>query len=98
MRLLSRLQSWIRSSVQRADVERGMQDEMQTHIDLYEADLRQSGLSPAEARRRAHAAFGSIEARNESDPERHVSPAHICPTLSAGGVFERKARPHARIR
>src|SRR5687768_13880100 len=37
-----------------------MQDEMQLHIDLLEADLRRQGLAPAEAHRRARAAFGSV--------------------------------------
>ena len=65
MRLFARLQSWLRASVRRATFERGMQEELQAHVELYEADLRQSGLSPDEARRRARAAFGSLEARKE---------------------------------
>jgi predicted permease len=65
MTLLPRLRSWLRSQFRRASLERSMQEEMQLHIDLYEEDLRQSGVIPAEARRRALAAFGSVEARKD---------------------------------
>jgi hypothetical protein len=42
-----------------------MQDEMRIHLELYQADLRRSGVSEAEARRRAFADFGSPLARQE---------------------------------
>lgn len=42
-----------------------MQAEMQAHLELYEADLRRSGLSPDEAHRRARAEFGGVEGRKE---------------------------------
>ena len=55
MRLPARLRTWIRASFRRRDFERSMQDEMQLHVDLYEADLRRRGVPDAEAHRRARA-------------------------------------------
>jgi len=42
-----------------------MQAEMRTHLELYQADLRRRGVLEDEARRRALAEFGSVEARRE---------------------------------
>ena len=42
-----------------------MQAELQAHLELYEADLRRSGLSAEQAHRRARAEFGSVEARKD---------------------------------
>lgn len=42
-----------------------MQDEMQTDLELYQADLRRRGVPEEEARRRAFAEFGSVGARQE---------------------------------
>ena len=42
-----------------------MQDEMLTHLELYQADLRRRGVPEDEARRRALAEFGSVAARKE---------------------------------
>src|SRR3954466_10746723 len=65
MTLLSRIRSWMHASLHRNDLERRMQAEMQTHLELYEADLRRDGLSEREARRRARAEFGATAARKE---------------------------------
>jgi len=65
MRLLSRCRSLLRALARPGELDRSMQIEMQTHVDLYEHDLRAKGVPPAEARRRARAEFGSIEARKE---------------------------------
>ena len=65
MRLPARLRTWIRASFRRRDFERSMQDEMQLHVDLYEADLRRRGVPDAEAHRRARAEFGSVAARTD---------------------------------
>jgi predicted permease len=46
----------------RSAVERDMHDEFRFHIDSYAADLASKGLSPEEARRRAHVEFGGVEA------------------------------------
>ena len=51
--------------LRRDDFERRMRDEMQVHLDLYEADLKRAGLSGEEARRRARAEFGSVATRQE---------------------------------
>ena len=65
MRLFSRVRSWFSASMNRDDFEGRMRDEMRDHIDRLEADLRQGGLSAEEARRRARAQFGSVEARKD---------------------------------
>jgi putative ABC transport system permease protein len=65
MTMFARLKSWVRASSQRDDFEREMQDEMRVHLELYQAELRRQGVPEAEARRRALAEFGSVEARKE---------------------------------
>src|SRR5438477_980743 len=62
---MSSLWSRVRSAVQLVagfrrlrEEERDMRDEMQFHIDAHAAKLMQSGMSPADARRRALVAFG----------------------------------------
>jgi predicted permease len=65
MSLIARVRSWLRISSRRADFEREMQDEMRTHLELYQADLRRRGVPEEEARRRALAEFGSVAARKE---------------------------------
>ena len=55
----------MRARFGRAHLEQSMHDEMRLHIELYEAELRRNGVSPAEARRQARAEFGSIEARKD---------------------------------
>jgi predicted permease len=65
MTIVARLKSWIRASVGRSTFERSMHEELRTHIEMYEADLRQRGLAASEARRLALAAFGSLDARKE---------------------------------
>ena len=65
MSTFARLKSWLRASSQRADFEREMQDEMRAHLELYQAELRGQGVPEDEARRRALAEFGSVEARKD---------------------------------
>jgi predicted permease len=65
MSLVARLKSWLRISSRRADFEREMHDEMRSHLELYQADLRRRGWSEEEARRRAFAEFGSVAARKD---------------------------------
>ena len=65
MSLIARVRSWLRVSTRRTDFEREMQAEMRTHLELYQADLRRRGVPEDEARRRALAEFGSVEARRE---------------------------------
>jgi hypothetical protein len=65
MSLIARVRSWLRVSSQRARFEREIQDEMRTHLELYQADLRRPGVPEGEARRRALAEFGSVAARRE---------------------------------
>jgi predicted permease len=65
MSTFARLRSWLRASSRRADFEREMQDEMREHLELYQAELRRQGVREDEARRRARAEFGSVEARKD---------------------------------
>jgi predicted permease len=65
MTLFARLRSWSRASIHRAELEQSMRDEMRLHMELYEADLLKTGVSPEDARRRTHAEFGSVEARKD---------------------------------
>jgi predicted permease len=58
MTALSRLLSLLRTIVWRSRMEREMDAELQFHLDARTEDLVTSGLSPAEARRRAHEEFG----------------------------------------
>ena len=63
--MFGRLQSLVRVLFRRGRFERGMSDELHFHVEAYEADLRRTGVSPAEASRRARAAFGSVESVRE---------------------------------
>ena len=65
MSAVSRLRSWLRDTVRRSRVEQRMDDELLFHIDSYAADLERAGVAPEEARRRARAEFGGVEARKE---------------------------------
>ncbi|HEU4996176.1 MAG TPA: ABC transporter permease [Gemmatimonadaceae bacterium] len=49
--------------------ERDMDDEMRFHVDMEAADLERMGVPPAEARRRALAAFGGIQRYKEEGHE-----------------------------
>jgi len=63
--LAARVRSWLRASLHRRELERAMEDEFQFHRARYAEDLERSGLPPEEARRRAYAEFGSVDARKE---------------------------------
>ena len=65
MSWMARLTSWLRASVRRGEFEQTMHRELQSHLELYEAELRGNGMDAREARRRARAEFGSIEAHKE---------------------------------
>jgi len=65
MSLAARVKSWLRVGGRRAAFEREMQDEMRLHLELHQADLRRLGVPDEEARRRALAEFGSVEARKD---------------------------------
>ncbi len=65
MNPVSRLWRWLDGLRHRRELERSMREEMQLHLELSEADLMRQGFSPAEAHRRARAAFGSIVARQD---------------------------------
>ena len=57
MSVLSRCRSWLHAVTRRAEFDRSMQVEMETHVDLYERDLIANGMAADEAHRRARAEF-----------------------------------------
>ena len=65
MRPAARLRSWARATFRRDEFEHAMDDELLTHVALYEDDLRSRGVPADEARRRARAEFGALEAKKD---------------------------------
>jgi predicted permease len=65
MSLTSRVQSWLRAGLRRSRLEDQMDSEMRFHIARYVEDLEREGVAADEARRRALAEFGSVEARKD---------------------------------
>ena len=65
MRAGARFRSWLRATLHRSRMEREMESELRFHIERYTEDLVRSGVSMEEARRRAGAEFGAMEARKE---------------------------------
>ncbi|HEV2491163.1 MAG TPA: ABC transporter permease [Candidatus Acidoferrales bacterium] len=61
MILLARLRIWLRAVLHRSRTERDMDAELRSHIESYAEDLIRSGLTRAEALRRARLAFGGLE-------------------------------------
>ena len=58
----SQLRSYLNSLLHRDSVESAIDAELRTHIELRAEDLQRTGLTPAEALRRARIEFGSVEA------------------------------------
>jgi predicted permease len=65
MKLSARVRCWFRASLRRTRMEREMDNELHYHLERYTEDLIRQGVSPEDARRRARAEFGAIEARKE---------------------------------
>lgn len=63
--MFSRIRSTLSTWARRRRFERDLSSEIETHIDLLTEDLIARGLSPDDARRRARAEFGSVEAAKE---------------------------------
>jgi predicted permease len=57
----SQLRSYLHSFLRRPAVESEIEAELRSHIELRAEDLQRTGLSPAEALRRARIEFGSVE-------------------------------------
>src|SRR4029453_12566268 len=57
--------SWLQGATRRSRFEREMDEELRFHIESYAEDLVRAGVPPADARRRAAAEFGGVEARRE---------------------------------
>ncbi|HVO96659.1 MAG TPA: ABC transporter permease [Bryobacteraceae bacterium] len=63
--MLRRLRSLSRVIRSRRDFEQGMTEELRFHIEQYTDELVRSGVSPAEAGRRARIEFGSLSSAQE---------------------------------
>jgi len=63
--MLARLRSYARTLRARNAFEDGMDEEMRFHLERRTEDLVRRGLSPADAARRAHLEFGSIEKQKD---------------------------------
>jgi predicted permease len=62
----SQLRSYLNSLLHRGSVESNIEAELRTHIELRAEDLQRTGLTPAEALRRARIEFGPIETHKEN--------------------------------
>src|SRR5581483_10501603 len=65
MTLVAKLRSAISSLLRRNRLESSMSEEMRFHIEAYTEDLIRSGVSPADAERRARIEFGDVEVYKE---------------------------------
>ncbi len=65
MPLIARLRSYAASLLHRSQRESQIADELQFHIESRAADLERTGLSPAEALRRARIEFGAVDKYRE---------------------------------
>jgi len=62
----------VRALVTRRRLERDLDDEVQSHLDLLAAEYERSGLAPEAARIAARRAFGSIESMKEAHRDRRT--------------------------
>src|SRR5262245_42792392 len=65
MRTAARVRSLLRATFRRSGMEREMEHEFRFHIERFAEDLVRTGVPIEEARRRAGAEFGAVEARKE---------------------------------
>jgi putative ABC transport system permease protein len=65
MTLWSRVRSWMRAIVGRAQMESEMDAELRFHIQAYAEDLKHQGVAHEEAMRRAQTEFGGMERAEE---------------------------------
>lgn len=65
MRFFARLRSWWHALVHRSRTDQDIEAELQFHIDAYTQQLIDSGLTPAEAARRARGEFGRVDTQKE---------------------------------
>ena len=65
MPIFSRLRSYSASLFHRSQRESQISDELQFHLESRAADLERTGLSPAEAQRRARIEFGTVDKHRE---------------------------------
>src|SRR5437870_9389740 len=65
MTLIAQVRSVVAGLLRRNRVENSMSDEVRFHLEAYTRDLIRSGLSPADAERRARVEFGGVELYKE---------------------------------
>jgi predicted permease len=83
------IRSWLRVRAHRRDFEDNMREELRFHLEQYTEELTRSGMSEAEATRRAHIEFGS---RNRIEGDcREARGLHLF------GEFFRQARYALRL-
>ena len=70
-RLMSRLQSWLRSVVGRQRLEGEMEEEIRFHLETRAADLAGEGMEPKQAMRQARLEFGGV-AMHKDDMRRSL--------------------------
>src|SRR6478672_12328270 len=65
MKTASRVRSWLQACFGRSQMESDMDRELRFHLEQRAEDLVRGGMPENEARRRARAEFGGIEARKD---------------------------------
>lgn len=65
LRMVAQIRSWFRAASRRGRLESDMESELAHHLQCMTADLVRSGVSPAEAARRARLALGSALVQKE---------------------------------
>jgi putative ABC transport system permease protein len=65
MKLLTKIQSWVRATMGRSRMENEMDEELRFHVAAYAEDLVRSGVARNEAMRRARMEFGGVEKMKE---------------------------------
>jgi putative ABC transport system permease protein len=71
---LSQAWQWLRSILRRGALERGLDEELQFHLDQQTEKFVRAGMSPVEARRQARLRFGGVT-RVQEDTRDQIRPA-----------------------
>jgi hypothetical protein len=91
MRLFRRLKHILAAARQRARFERDLSDELREHLRQRTEHLQRSGLSPADAARKARLEFGALESYKEQCRDAGGMAA-FRPFLGSGGDLKLAAR------
>ena len=69
--MFTRVRFWLKTAFHRDRFEAGMDEEMRLHVEVQTENFIRSGVPAEEARRRALAAFGGIEAAKDNCRDTH---------------------------